>query len=120
MTNRSKQKGTAWETSLVSTLFDEGFVDARRVVLSGALDKGDVHVGDVDHPLVAIEGKNEQRMAVAEYVDEANREGVNAGAIYGGVAWVHRRGKSSPLDGYVIMDGRTFLGMLATLQEVAR
>lgn len=118
--NRSKAKGTAWETRIVVTLFESGFPDARRVVLAGALDKGDVHVGDVDHPLVAIEGKNEQRLSLAEYVDEANREGANAGAIYGGVAWVHRRGKSDPLDGYVVMDGRTFVGMLATLAEVAR
>lgn len=120
MTNRSKAKGTAWETSLVETLRAAGFDDARRVVLSGALDQGDVHVGPAPNPLIAIEGKNEQRVSLSEYVTEANREGVNAGAIYGGVAWVHRRGKASPLDGYVVMDGHTWVGILRVLAEVSR
>jgi hypothetical protein len=120
VTNRSKSKGTAWETAIVGTCHDAGFEDARRVVLAGTNDQGDVHVGDVAAPLVAIEAKNENRVSLAEYVTEANREGVNAGAIYGGVAWVHRKGKADPLDGYVVMDGRTFLGMLGTLAEVAR
>jgi Holliday junction resolvase len=108
VTNRNKAKGTAWETEIVTVLREAGIDSARRVVQAGAADVGDVHIGAILSPLVAIEAKNEKALTFSSYVDEANREGDNAGALFGGVAWVKRRGKASALDGYVVMDGRTF------------
>jgi hypothetical protein len=115
VTNRNKAKGTAWETEIVNTLREHGQDSARRVVQAGAADVGDVHIGAILTPLVAIEAKNEKALSFSSYVDEANREGDNAGALYGGVAWVKRRGKSSALDGYVVMDGATFITWLTAL-----
>lgn len=115
MTNRNKAKGTAWETEIVTELRGQGHTSARRVVQAGAADVGDVHVGAILSPLVAIEAKNEKALTISTYVDEARREGDNAGALYGGVAWVKRRGKARARDGYVIMDGQTFIDILAAL-----
>lgn len=115
--SKQRSKGTAWETAIVTYLHSLGLTTARRVTLTGANDQGDVHIGAVGEPLSVIEAKNEQRMAVAEYVDEANRE---AGRCKGAplpVAWVHRRGYASPADGYVIMDGRTYARIIATLGD---
>lgn len=119
MTNRSKSKGTAWETKIVDFLKACGFTTARRVTLAGANDQGDIHLGTVGDPLAAIEAKNEQRMTLAGYVDEANRQAARAGSGTLGIAWVHRRGKSSPADGYVVMDGRTFARIVAALGDGA-
>lgn len=110
--NRAKAKGTSWETQIVNDLRACGIESARRVVQAGAADVGDVHVGAILSPLVAIEAKNEKAMRLAAYVAEANAEGDNAGALFGGVAWVKRTGKASALDGYVVMDGRTFIDWL--------
>lgn len=115
--SRSKNKGTAWETAIVAYLHSLGLTTARRVTLTGANDQGDVHLGAVDEPLTVIEAKNEQRMAAAEYVDEANREAGRCKGAPLAVAWVHRRGKSSPADGYVIMDGATYARIIATLGD---
>ena len=115
MSNPSKRKGTAWETEIVTTLRDHGHDSARRVVQAGAADVGDIHLGGILSPLVAIEAKNEKALTISTYVDEAKIEGDNAGALFGGVAWVKRRGKTSARDGYVIMDGQTFIDILAAL-----
>ena len=121
MTNRNKAKGTAWETEIVTVLREDGIDTARRVVQAGAADVGDVHVGAILSPLLAIEAKNEKSLSFSSYVDEANREADNAGALFGGVAWVKRRGKASARDGYVVMDGTTFIQWLhAIATEVER
>jgi hypothetical protein len=121
VTNRNKAKGTAWESEIVTELRAQGHDSARRVVQAGAADVGDVHLGAILSPLVAIEAKNEKALTFSSYVDEAKREGDNAGALYGGVAWVKRRGKASARDGYVVMDGQTFIDILHALDtQLAR
>lgn len=107
MSNRNGAKGTKWETAIVATLIDAGWPHAERRRLAGANDRGDI----AGLPGVVIEAKNHNRVTLAEFVDEANTEAANAnGAI--GLAWLHRKGKGSPLDGYVVMDGRTALRLL--------
>lgn len=116
--SRSKNKGTKWETAIVDYLRDVWhFRTARRVTLTGRADQGDIHLGELGDPLVVIEAKNEQRMSVAEYVDEADREAAAAPGQPLPVAWVHRRGKASPADGYVMMSGHTFARIIATLGD---
>ena len=103
----AKQAGTAWETAIVRTLVERGWVHAERRRLAGAADKGDI----AGIPGIAIEAKNTNRLALSEAVDQANLEAANAGAAHG-IAWLKRKGKTSPLDGYVVMDGATFLNLL--------
>jgi hypothetical protein len=109
----SRNKGTKWESATVDTCIGEGFKTATRVPLAGTADKGDVHVWAGDYKVV-VQSKNEQRMAVAEYVDQAAQQCANADGDFG-VAWVHRRGKAKPEDGYVMMDGATWLRVMRAL-----
>ena len=112
MVNRSKKKGTAQETAIVNWLNDIG-IRARRVTLSGANDKGDIEL--LDFPVI-IEAKNEKRMTLSEYVDEANREGDNAGNKIG-IVWHKRRGKASPGQHYVTMDGNQLVNLLRLIKS---
>lgn len=103
-----KAKGTRHESAIVNFLREHGFTYADRVPLSGSRDRGDVTVGP-GSPV--IEAKNQARHSFAEWLDEANAEAHNAHAPFG-VVWAHRRGKGSPGDGYVVMDGNTFVQLL--------
>ena len=105
--SKSKAKGTAWETKIVNHLRGNGFPHAERRTLSGSDDKGDINAA----PGLVIEAKNQARHSWAEWLDEAVTEAANAdGAL--GLVWAHRRGKSSPADAYVVMDGATATRLL--------
>lgn len=56
MANRSKQIGTAAETIVVKVAQRNGFPYARRSTLAGALDKGDVHLGDGTDTIIEVKG----------------------------------------------------------------
>jgi Holliday junction resolvase len=105
--NCNRDRGTAWETSIVRLLQAYGWPLAERRPRSGAHDKGDV----TGIPGVVIEAKNEKRVSLAEYINETETEKTNADAALG-VCWIKRRGKSSAGDGYVIMTGQQFVELL--------
>lgn len=99
----SKRKGTAAESAVVAWLQAHGFPYAERRALAGNTDRGDI----AGIPGVALEVKNVARMALAEWVDEARKEGANAKAPVWAV--VHKRkGKGSPGEWYVTTDLATF------------
>lgn len=106
----ARRKGTSWESAIVDYLNGNGFPHAERRALHGALDKGDI----AGIPGVVIEAKNHRAIDLASFVDEANAEAVNASAHHG-VAWVKRRGRTSAAEGYVVMDGATYVGLLREL-----
>lgn len=108
--SRNKAKGTAAETAVVVALRDAGFATVERRALQGAADRGDI----AGLPGVVIEVKNHASIDLAAFVDEAEVEADNDNADLG-VAWVKRRGKSSPLDWYVVMTGRRFVWVLGRL-----
>ena len=112
MTNKSKQKGTAWETAIVRYLEYWGF-RAKRKVLSGNADKGDIELPDI--PSIIIEAKNAGRYNIPQWVKEADTEAENAKVLIG-VVWMHQNGKSNPADGFVIMSGDTFRRLLGILE----
>jgi hypothetical protein len=105
--SRQKAKGTRWESRIVDYLRERGWPHAERRTLNGSKDQGDIS-GIIG---VVIEAKDQARHSLAEWLDEANVERDNASADLG-VVWAHRRGKSSPRDGYVVMDGDTFTWLL--------
>ena len=107
VSNPSGRKGTAWETEICKTLKMCGWPYAERRRLSGSEDRGDI----AGIPGVVIEAKNCRKTELASWVDEANIERDNDHADLG-VAWFKRRGKTSALDGFVAMDGRTFLQLI--------
>ena len=104
--SKQRAKGTRWESRIRDWLQAEGFT-VHRQPAHGANDKGDLHVGSD----VIVEAKDQARHSLAEWLDEATVEAGNAGRA-AGVVWFHRRGKSSPADGYVLLDGRTFAWLL--------
>lgn len=103
----AKKAGTAWETAIVRYLCGEGWTLAERRARTGALDQGDI----TGIPGVCIEAKNTNRITLGQFLDEAETEAANANADIA-VAWVKRRGKASPADGYVILSGKTFADLL--------
>lgn len=111
--NKSKQKGTAWETQIVNYLTRLGF-DAKRVVLHGREDQGDIHIHGLP---VIIEAKNEKTYKLSEWADEADAEREYANADVG-VVWAHRKGRADPGAGYVIMSGFEFAHLLRLLADI--
>lgn len=113
MANKSKSKGTSWET-LITNVLNSRDIRARRRALSGAMDKGDIEL--LDLPLI-LEAKNCKTMKLSEWVDEVEIEAQNAEAMWG-IVWHHRPRKSAPEDGYVTMRGETFLKFLEYIKTV--
>lgn len=124
MSNPSKQKGSSWESEVVRTLhlgvpgpgttdraFGPAHVDWQHVHRNppqGAVDKGDV--GGIRE--LVIECKSCRTFDLAGWIAEAEVERKNAGAEFG-VVWAKRPRKTQGRDGYVIMDGWTFMRLLA-------
>lgn len=105
--SRSKAKGTAWESAIVAHLKACGWPYAERRALNGNQDRGDI-AGVVG---VVIEAKSAARIELGAWLGEAHRERDRDQARIGAV-WFKRRGKTSPGDGYVLMDGQTFVRLL--------
>ena len=112
--SKSKAKGTGFETLFVKAchVFPR-FAHVERRALNGALDKGDI----AGLPDVVVECKNVKAMSLGAWVDEANDERDNAGALYGVVAH-KRRGTADPLEQFVTMDVVTFLLLLDRAAQV--
>ena len=102
----ARARGTAWESAVVSYLQARGYKHAERRALHGAKDRGDI----AGIPGICIEAKNTARVDLAGWLDEARQEAAHAADL--GVVWFKRRGKTSPGNGYVLMDGDTFTALL--------
>lgn len=103
----SRAKGTSWESAVVAYLQSVGWPHAERRAMRGAHDRGDV-AGVVG---LVCECKRAARVELAAWLDEAKAEAAHAPGDKG-VVWFHRRGRSSPGDGFVLMDGVTFVALL--------
>ena len=103
----SKRKGTSWESQIVDYLRGQGAPHAERRALGGAKDRGDI----AGVPGVVIEAKAAAKIELGVWLAEAEAERVNDGADLA-VVWHKRRGKASPADGYVSMDGATLVRLL--------
>src|ERR1700758_2790814 len=102
MTNRSKAKGTAFET-LVATYLQNNWDDRiERRTLSGALDKGDIANLRVNGFRIAVECKDEATYNFAGALSEAQQEALNDQALIG-VAVVKRHRKARPEDQFVVL-----------------
>lgn len=75
MSTANKRKGARFETDLLKFLRLEGF-DTERLRLAGRDDEGDLalKVGGLVH---VLEAKNTQRLDLAGWVKEAEREALN-------------------------------------------
>lgn len=77
MVNKSKIKGTAYETETVNRLRERGH-EAERIALAGGDDEGDVHVyikhGSNIVSRAIIECKNVKQINLSAFVDQAITE----------------------------------------------
>ena len=106
MTNKSKVRGTRWESGVVAFLQEHGYPHAERRALAGAQDKGDVLL-----PGLMIECKDEQKITLSVYADEVATQTSNCPPGTIGVAWIKRRGKGVDKS-YILMDPETFLDLI--------
>lgn len=85
MTARPKDIGTAGETAVVRALRELGFPYAERRALAGARDLGDITgtPGIVWEVKAGNAAKTASDGQVAKWLDETERERINAGAQYG-------------------------------------
>lgn len=108
----AKKAGTSWESEIVDALIRNGWPHAERRQLAGSKDRGDI-AGVAG---VVIEAKNTKGYDLAAALDEAKVEARNDNTgVFGvshGVAWIKRHRKPSAEDGYVVMDGATFMALL--------
>jgi hypothetical protein len=109
----AKAKGTAAETAVVRFLQANGYPHCERRALAGAQDRGDI----AGIPGLVVEVKNKAQMQLSTWVDEAKAEsdgpdGSGDEWSEAGVVWHKRRGRGSPGDWYVTMDGWTLLAFL--------
>ena len=105
--NKSKAKGTLFESAVVDYLRENGWPHAERRTLAGVNDRGDV-AGVVG---VCLEVKNAAAIKLAEWIKETLVEKANAKARVGAL-WIKRRGKTSAGEGYVVMTGEQFVQLL--------
>lgn len=111
MPNPSKKRGTDWESAVRAYLQEHHNPEARRNVQMGRAD-----IGDLDgYFLHATECKDEQRITLADYIAQANREAVNAGQPYG-CAVVKRR-RAGVAAGYVVRDLATDVRLVNRLKD---
>jgi hypothetical protein len=107
MVNRSKARGTTWETAITNYLQRRGWAAVERRALSGGKDRGDI----AGIPRVVIEAKACKTIALSQWLTEATVEAVNDGADVAAV-WIKRRGVTDPGRAYVLIDGDTFTDLL--------
>ncbi len=113
MTNRSKQKGTAWESAIVTWLRDHGRPFVERRTLNGASDRGDI----AGIPAVVIEAKAARTLLISTWLKELDAEIANDKArskdeLTTGALWLKAKGKTSAGDGYIIMRPDVWLALL--------
>jgi len=104
--SKAKAIGTRAETAIRNFLLSKGYTElqARRNVLAGSEDKGDVWLEDPEFGLIIIESKGGDMAKKAsfeqckEWLEEAQREKKNAGANFGFLV-VQRAGVGYPRAG---------------------
>jgi Holliday junction resolvase len=98
-----KRKGSQFERDVVAYLVEHSFPDAERAYGAGRPED----VGDVfGVPGITCEVKNHARLELAQWVDEAERERLNAKQPFA-VVIAKRRGKGAA-DSYVVCNLATF------------
>lgn len=121
-----KAIGTAFESKMVKIFEDAGFETCRRIVLHGANDEGDLHIGAVNQPSIIIECKSRKievaYKGIEDFLCEAYREyknATNAEYVNPFCALVAlKRPNLGPNDGYLIWKNRRGITVRARIGDV--
>ena len=110
---RNKRKGADYEIDVQDWLRTHGFPFAERRRLQGVLDKGDMGgIVDACNMRWVIECKNVNKVALAEFTQEAVVEMINDNAHFNAV-FIRRRGTTDVGKSYVVIDAKTFTTLLS-------
>jgi hypothetical protein len=104
--NPSKDRGTRWESRVVTFLRENGHPYAERRALAGNKDLGDI--GGI--PGLVIECKNTKAISLAQWMDEAIAERDNAKASLGVVVFPRRN--HSVARAYVVLELQDFARLI--------
>jgi hypothetical protein len=104
--NKSKAKGTAWESAIVDYL-RPFWPHVERRTLGGSKDRGDI----AGLPGVVVEAKDCRTVTLGPWLDEAEVEKTNDKADVG-VVWLKRPRKTDPGAAFVVMSGAQFVELL--------
>lgn len=107
--NKSKAKGTAWESQVTAFLRANGFPNVERRALMGNKDCGDI----AGIPNWVLECKAEKVYALPEYMREGQCEAENAGVD--NFAAIVKRRRANVSEGFVVMPLRIFVPQLKHL-----
>lgn len=125
MTNKSKAKGTAFETDIVDYLKAMG-LKARRLAMAGSNDIGDIEVvapNGIDHFI--IEAKNVKEMDLAGWVRQSQVEAYNFGQaedlLYDAFpVVVHKRRMKGVSEAYVTLPLHTMVRLMLSVSTRGR
>jgi len=105
--NRSKARGTTFESAVVAYLHTQGFPHVERRALAGSKDRGDI--AGIGGWTVELKAPSKD-LDVAGALREAKVEAGNAGtALY---AAILKRRNHSIADSYVVLDLATFAAVI--------
>ena len=104
------RKGWAWRREVELWLMDDGFDCTTR----GIGFTGDDIFATRDALRLSIEAKNHQEIRLAQFVDQSVRQACMYPPELGvlPVTVIHRKGRTSPDNGYVVMPGWGFLALM--------
>lgn len=109
----AKKAGTVAESAVAKYLRDSlGDDRIERRAKSGSRDRGDIGgVRTLDGGRIVIEVKNVAKLALSQWVTEAEVERGNDDAAVG-VVWHKRAGTTNPGEWYVTLTGETFARLI--------
>ena len=93
--SKAKQKGTLWESKVVSWLREQGFPTVERKALTGAHDQGDL----TGIPGLMVEAKNVRAISLSQWSREMAAQVDNSGAELG-LLCVKKVGTTDPGQAY--------------------
>lgn len=111
MANPNKRKGSSWEKAVADYLQLCGFTGVERRAQEGSNDRGDI--AGIDGWV--LEAKNERRIELAQYMEEAKREAANADARF--YAAVVKRRRKPVNEAYVVMPLSVFADVLNEMKK---
>lgn len=110
MPNRSKQKGTRYETLVAGYMAAHG-LPVHRAPAHGVQDQGDL----TGLPDWALQCKAQASLALAEWVTAAQKQAANKGSRF--CAVIHKRRMRPVEESYVTISLSTFVELLQLLED---
>lgn len=113
MGNRNKAKGTSYETLIKDYLRSKGFPRARRAVLEGSEDKGDIHGIENHNREVCIQCKHDKSFNFSGWLNDTVAQAERLNNALPALV-VKRQGKGAKTVGesYVVMRLDDFVSLL--------